>query len=107
VSAGADGKTLYLFEKDSSNTSTCYDACAATWPPALTNGAPVAASGVDASKLSTTQRTDGKTQIVYNNHPLYFFRADVTSGSTLGQDVNAFGGSWYTVNTAGNKVESS
>src|SRR4051812_32333072 len=33
------GRTLYVFEKDNSNSaSTCTDVCAKEWPPLLTNG---------------------------------------------------------------------
>src|SRR5438445_5106555 len=38
------GKTLYLFEADSSTRSTCSAACAQAWPPVTTTGAPKAAS---------------------------------------------------------------
>ena len=33
VYANAKGMTLYYFDKDGANASTCYDACAAMWPP--------------------------------------------------------------------------
>ncbi|MQS17061.1 hypothetical protein F7Q99_33950 [Streptomyces kaniharaensis] len=101
----SQGRTLYLFEKDTSATSTCYGDCATAWPPALTTGAPTAAHGADQSKLSTTTRTDGKTQIVYNGHPLYNFQGDKAQGDTNGEESTAFGAKWYVVNPAGNKVE--
>src|SRR5512144_2799626 len=50
----AKGMTLYLFLKDTPNTSNCYDACAKSWPPLLTAGSPVAGDGLDAAKLCTT-----------------------------------------------------
>ncbi|MFF2950481.1 hypothetical protein ACFVVU_03900 [Kitasatospora sp. NPDC057965] len=103
----SQGMTLYLFEKDTSTASTCYGDCAAAWPPALTEGAPTAAHGAEQTKLSTSTRTDGKTQIVYNGHPLYHFQGDKAQGDTNGQESSAFGAKWYVVNPAGNKVESS
>ncbi|AUY53204.1 hypothetical protein EH183_34740 [Streptomyces sp. CB01881] len=103
----SQGKTLYLFEKDTSTTSNCYDACATAWPPVLTTGAPTAAHGADQAKLSTTTRTDGKTQVVYNGHPLYYFEGDKAQGDTNGQESSAFGAQWYVVNVDGNKVEGS
>jgi predicted lipoprotein with Yx(FWY)xxD motif len=57
------GMTLYLFTKDTANTSNCYEKCATAWPPLLTTGNPVAGEGLDASKLSTTTRTDGSVQV--------------------------------------------
>ncbi len=97
------GMTLYLFTKDTPNTSNCYGKCAAAWPPLLTNGKPVASSGVDASKLGTTTRTDGSTQVTYNGWPLYYFAKDKAPGDVNGQDV---GSVWFVVSPSGDKIES-
>ncbi|MFF7992289.1 hypothetical protein ACFZDG_21145 [Kitasatospora xanthocidica] len=101
----AQGKTLYLFEADTSPTPTCYDACATAWPPVLTTGTPTAANGADQAKLTTVARKDGKSQVVYNGHPLYYFEGDKAQGDTNGEESSAFGAKWYVVNTAGTKVE--
>jgi predicted lipoprotein with Yx(FWY)xxD motif len=95
------GMTLYLFTKDTPNTSNCYDKCATAWPPLLTTGAPAAGDGVDASKLGTTNRTDGTVQVTYNGWPLYYYEKDKAAGDVVGQDV---GGVWYVVSPAGDKV---
>jgi len=95
------GMTLYLFTKDTPNTSNCYDKCATAWPPLLTTGAPAAGEGVDASKLGTTNRTDGTVQVTYNGWPLYYYEKDKAPGDVVGQDV---GGVWYVVSAAGDKV---
>jgi len=97
------GMTLYLFTKDSPNTTVCYDKCATAWPPLLTTGAPVAADGVDASKLGTITRTDGAVQVTYNGWPLYYYEKDKAPGDVVGQDV---GSVWYVVSAAGEKVAS-
>jgi predicted lipoprotein with Yx(FWY)xxD motif len=96
------GMTLYLFTKDTPDTSNCYDKCATAWPPLLTTGNPVAGDGVDASKLGTTTRTDGTTQVTYNSWPLYYYEKDKAPGDVVGQDV---GGVWYVLSAAGDKVE--
>jgi predicted lipoprotein with Yx(FWY)xxD motif len=96
------GMTLYLFTKDTPNTSTCYDQCATNWPPLLTTGAPVAGQGADDSKLGTTKRTDGSMQVTYNGWPLYYFAKDTKAGDTTGQEV---GDVWYVVSPDGEKVE--
>ncbi|GAB7181846.1 hypothetical protein ATKI12_1677 [Kitasatospora sp. Ki12] len=101
----AQGKTLYLFEADTSPTPTCYDACATAWPPVLTTGTPTAAHGADQAKLTTTARKDGTSQVVYNGHPLYYFEGDKAQGDTNGEESSAFGAKWYVVNAAGDKVE--
>jgi len=95
------GMTLYLFTKDTPNTSACYDKCAAAWPPLLTTGSPVAGEGVDASKFGTTTRTDGPVQVTYNGWPLYYYAKDKAPGDVVGQDV---GGVWYVVSATGDKV---
>jgi predicted lipoprotein with Yx(FWY)xxD motif len=101
----AEGRSLYLFEADSENTSTCHDDCAAAWPPLLTEGAPTGDDKVDASMLSTIEREDGSTQVTYNGWPLYYFVKDQAPGDTEGQDVEGFGAEWYLVSPEGEKAE--
>jgi predicted lipoprotein with Yx(FWY)xxD motif len=72
----ATGRSVYLFEADTSTASTCSGACAQTWPPLTTSGAPQAASGVTQSKLGMSMRNDGTNQVTYNGHPLYYFVGD-------------------------------
>jgi len=98
------GITLYDFVKDKGTTSVCYGACAALWPPLLTKGKPVAGPGVRASLLGTTKRKDGKLEVTYNGHPLYYFVTDRKPGQTTGQGVNQFGGPWWVLSTAGKEI---
>ncbi|MEN3282568.1 MAG: hypothetical protein V7607_3708 [Solirubrobacteraceae bacterium] len=103
-----DGKsrTLYLFEKDKNGKSKCSGACATNWPPLLTKGKPKASGSVKASKLGTTKRSDGTTQVTYGGHPLYTFIADKSKpGATKGEGLDAFGAEWYVVGTNGKKIE--
>jgi predicted lipoprotein with Yx(FWY)xxD motif len=102
---GPDGKTVYLFEADTSARSTCSAACAQAWPPLTTKGPPVAGKGVTQSLLSTSQRSDGTTQVVYHGHPLYYFTGDGQPGDTKGEGLTAFGAGWDVVSPAGNKIE--
>ena len=95
------GMTLYLFTKDSPNTTVCYEKCAVAWPPLLTTGDPVAGEGVDASLLGTIERTDGTIQVTYNGWPLYYYEKDKAPGDVVGQDV---GGVWFVVSAAGDQV---
>jgi predicted lipoprotein with Yx(FWY)xxD motif len=98
------GRTLYLFEKDKTTKSRCYNACAQFWPPLLTSGKPKASGRAKASLLSTTKRRDGTRQVTYKGHPLYYFAADAKAGDTKGQDVDAFGAEWYILAPSGNKI---
>jgi len=107
VLVNSRGRTLYLFKKDTSTTSTCLGACAVNWPPLQATGKPTLGSGANASLVVTARRSDGKTQVIYNGHPLYLFSGDTKSGDTNGEGVNAFGGMWYAVSPAGNQVAGS
>jgi predicted lipoprotein with Yx(FWY)xxD motif len=93
------GRTLYVFDNDTSATSTCYDDCAANWP-ALT-GQAQAGEGADASLLGTSEREDGATQVTYADHPLYYFAGDGGPGETNGQGV---GGIWWVVAPDGSAI---
>jgi len=98
------GITLYDFVKDKGTTSVCYGACAALWPPLITKGKPVAGLGVRASLLGTTKRKDGKLEVTYNGHPLYYFVTDTKPGQTTGQAVNQFGGPWWVLSPGGKEI---
>jgi predicted lipoprotein with Yx(FWY)xxD motif len=95
------GLALYLFVADTGTASTCNGSCATIWPPVLTSGAPQAGAGVDASKLGTTTRADGKVEVTYGGHPVYYFLQDKKPGDTTGQGVNGFGALWGVMSPAG------
>jgi predicted lipoprotein with Yx(FWY)xxD motif len=105
VLVDAQGRTLYLFEGDKGAMSACGGACASVWPPLTTSGKPAAGTGVAASKLGTTKRSDGSTEVTYNGHPLYTYAADSAAGQTTGQGINEFGAEWYVLSAAGNKID--
>src|ERR1700760_4977836 len=98
------GITLYDFPPDKGTTSVCYGACAALWPPLVTHGKPIAGPGVRASLLGTTKRNDGKLEVTYGGHPLYYFVSDRKPGQTTGQGVNQFGGPWWVLSAAGKEI---
>ena len=99
------GHTLYLFEGDKNGKSVCSGKCATFWPPLVATGKPRAGAGVKASLLGETKRADGRMQVTYNRHPLYFFAKDTKNGQTTGENVDAFGAEWYAVSPAGTTVE--
>jgi predicted lipoprotein with Yx(FWY)xxD motif len=104
VLVGAGGRTLYLFEADTSTTSTCTGACAVAWPPLLTTGPAEPGSGVQAKLLGTTTRSGGMKQVTYHGHPLYFYLGDSGPGQAGGQGLNQFGALWYVLDANGDKV---
>jgi len=83
--AGANGMTLYTFDKDvaGSGKSVCNDACATNWPPLF------AMSGDSASgDYSIVTRDDGKKQWAVKGKPLYYWVKDQKAGDKTGDGVN-------------------
>ena len=101
------GRTLYLFTKEQGSKSKCYGDCARAWPPLITKGTPQAGKGAKASKLGTTKRKNGKLQVTYNGHPLYFYVDEDEPNEVLCQAVSEFGGIWYVVNKNGDAITKS
>jgi predicted lipoprotein with Yx(FWY)xxD motif len=90
---GDNGLTLYTFEPDGPNTSTCNAGCAQAWPP-FTVGADDELEGGDGveGKLTTFAREDGSLQVAYKGAPLYYFANDTIAGDTNGQGL---GDAWF------------
>ena len=100
VLVGPNARTLYLFTADTGGKSSCYGKCASVWPP-LIAASPTVGTGLRASMVGTTKRTDGKLQVTYSGHPLYFFAKDKKSGDVRGEGIVHFGGTWWLVSAAG------
>ncbi len=89
-----DGMTLYMFTKDTvAGESTCYDDCAANWPP-MTAEEPLTLPMLVHGELSLIDRTDGSKQLAYNDIPLYYWQGDKQAGDTTGHGV---GDVWFVV----------
>jgi LPXTG-motif cell wall-anchored protein len=89
-----DGMTLYMYTRDTANTSNCYDRCATNWPPLLqAAGQPVAPAGLTGT-LGTTTRRDNTQQVTYNGMPLYHYAQDTKAGDTNGQNSGTV---WFVV----------
>lgn len=97
---GPSGKVVYVFGADRGSTSRCYGLCAAAWPPLLTTAKPSASAGVESKLLGTTKRTDGKLQVTYNGHPLYYYSADKV-GKIMCQHASMHGGLWLIIKPDG------
>jgi predicted lipoprotein with Yx(FWY)xxD motif len=100
------GNTLYMFtpDEDAGGKPTCNDDCATNWP-ALTADDAAAVSvgtGLDATKVSVVDRTDGGKQVKYGEYPLYHFASDTAAGQTNGQGK---GGKWYVVGADGEPIK--
>ncbi len=84
-----NGMTLYIFDKDAGDQSSCYDACAAKWPPYI---------GTADEKMpddwKLAARTDGTMQWTYDGKPVYFFAGDTAKGDATGDGM---GSVWHVV----------
>ncbi|MGB6058638.1 MAG: hypothetical protein WBF71_10270 [Microthrixaceae bacterium] len=103
VLVSGSGRTLYMFTPDGTDGATCVDACAQTWPPLTTEGAP---SGKDLSPglLGTVERRDGSTQVTAAGHPLYMYSGDSEEGDTHGEGID---GTWFAASNSGRPIKKS
>ncbi|AJQ93223.1 COG4315 family predicted lipoprotein [Gynuella sunshinyii] len=82
----AKGLTLYTFAKDGVATSSCYDGCAANWPPFFAKK-----NAKTWGQFTVIERKDGTYQWAYNNQPLYTWVGDRQQGDINGHGM---GGVW-------------
>ena len=82
---GANGMTLYTFDKDAtgSGKSVCNGQCATNWPPL--NAAATDQSGGDWTVIT---RDDGSKQWAWHGKPLYFWAKDQKPGDVTGDGFN-------------------
>ena len=99
----AKGQAFYYFAKEKTKKSACYGACAVAWPPVLTKAKPRAGKGAKPGLLGTTRRRDGKLQVTYAGHPVYYYKDDAP-GKVLCHNVSEFGGLWLVARANGKPV---
>jgi predicted lipoprotein with Yx(FWY)xxD motif len=98
---GKDGKSLYVFGKDTATTSACTTAsdCQTTWPPlTVTSASDVTAGSGVTGAIGTITRTDGTMQVTLGGHPLYYYSGDSKAGDTTGQGLFNL---WYLASPTG------
>lgn len=95
-----EGRTLYLFTKDTAGTSACEGECLEAWP--IVEGKATAGEGVDSALIGTIERSDGTIQASYNDQPLYYFAQDTAPGDVKGQGVNDV---WWVVDPEGKAIK--
>jgi predicted lipoprotein with Yx(FWY)xxD motif len=106
------GRTLYIFTEDVNGKATLCTPqgpwgaeCPQIWPPLTSVGAPLSGAGIKASLLGVVNRRDGKRQVTYNRHPLYYFHGDPATppGDRKPGDVRGQGfvGEWYVLSPKG------
>jgi predicted lipoprotein with Yx(FWY)xxD motif len=80
---GANGMTLYTFDRDTANSgkSTCNGPCATLWPPLMAT-----ASDRASGDWSVVVRDDGSRQWAYKGRPLYYYQNDKQAGERAGDN---------------------
>ena len=101
ILVGENGLTLYMFTKDTADTTTCSPSCLDKWPALITQGQPVLGEGVDPAMVGTAPMADGSLIVTYNHMPLYYWWKDRNAGDTDGQGVSDV---WYVVGPDGNPI---
>jgi predicted lipoprotein with Yx(FWY)xxD motif len=99
-----NGRTLYHFTLDKAKKIACTGKCAQFWPPLLIKkGAePSAGKGINAKKLGTIKRPNGRYQVTYYGWPLYTFLSDKKAGDVFGEGVEK---TWFAVSPSGKLVK--
>jgi len=88
VVVGANGMTLYTFDKDTPGKSVCNGPCATNWPPLM-----AADTDTPSGDYSIVTRDDGKKQWALKGKPLYFWAKDTKAGDKTGDGM--LSGAWH------------
>ena len=88
VVVGANGLTLYTFDKDTPGKSVCNGPCATNWPPLM-----AADTDTPSGDYSIVTRDDGKKQWALKGKPLYFWIKDTKAGDKTGDGM--LSGAWH------------
>ena len=84
VLVGANGMTLYTFDRDAvPGKSACNGPCATNWPPLM-----AALSATASGDWSILSRDDGSKQWAYKGKPVYFWAKDQKPGDRTGDGFN-------------------
>lgn len=105
------GRALYSPAGETTMHLMCDSAaCTAIWPVATAAGTVPSSVPGASGKLGTLHRSDGKTQLTYDGHPLYRFSADQGAGSVTGDGTkDSFGGTkltWHVIRLSGKPASS-
>jgi len=80
---GANGMTLYTFDRDTANSGkiACNGPCATLWPPLMAT-----ASDQASGDWTVVVRDDGSRQWAYKGRPLYYYQNDKQAGERAGDN---------------------
>jgi predicted lipoprotein with Yx(FWY)xxD motif len=97
--SGSD-RALYLCTRDPRNKNPLLRTVCRGVAALLCQAPAACRRGVDAGLLGTITRRDGRRQMTYRGHALYFYVHD-PRGEVLCNDVFEFGGTWFALDAQG------
>ena len=89
------GKTVYTLTNGSQQVP-CSGACLQVWPAVSLPAGTTKATGTGVSNVAAMG-----TQVTINGAPVYTFSGDTAAGSTNGEGITSFGGTWHVVKAGG------
>jgi predicted lipoprotein with Yx(FWY)xxD motif len=89
------GKTAYTLTNGSQQVP-CSGACLQVWPAVSLPAGATKASGSGVKNVAAMG-----TQVTINGAPVYTFSGDAAAGSTNGEGITSFGGTWHVVKAGG------
>lgn len=89
VLTDSNKRTIYVFDKDKTQESNCYNDCAIHWPPIKATQ-----SNLKYKETNRIQRKDGIIQLTYKGKPLYYFFKDNAPGDIKGDGL---GNVWHVI----------
>jgi predicted lipoprotein with Yx(FWY)xxD motif len=89
------GKTVYTLTNGSQQVP-CSGACLQVWPAVSLPAGTTKATGTGVSNVAAMG-----TQVTINGAPVYTFSGDTAAGSTNGEGITSFGGTWHVVKVVG------
>ena len=95
IAVDSTGKTVYTLTNGSQQVP-CTGMCQTVWPPVSLPAGTTKATGTGVKNVAAMG-----TQVTINGAPVYTFQGDAAAGSTNGEGINSFGGTWHAVKVGG------
>ena len=91
-----DGKTVYTLTSGGQQVP-CSGACLQVWPAVTLPAGTTNATGTGVKNVGTA----AGGHVTINGAPVYTFAGDAGAGTTNGEGINSFGGTWNVVKASG------
>ena len=88
------GRGVLPLRQGADQETECYGDCADAWPPVLTKGKPRAGKGAKRACSGRPSRRNGKLQVTYAGHPLYYYVDDSPARSSARTSTSSAASGW-------------